>query len=81
MRTLLLMLPLSLALTLPAAARYLTVDDVRAIAFNYGIVRIEEVVLKRNGVWKVEGDDASGHEINMKVDAATGQIIKLERDD
>ena len=27
-----------------------------------------------------EGYDASGHEIEMKVDAATGNILKLERD-
>jgi uncharacterized membrane protein YkoI len=81
MRVLFLLLPLSVALTLPAAARPVTIEDVRDMAFNVGIVRIEEIELKRNGVWKVEGDDPSGHEIKMKVDAATGQIIKLERDD
>jgi uncharacterized membrane protein YkoI len=49
------------------------------MAFDKGIVAIEEVKLKR-GIWKIEGTDASGHEIEMKVDAASGAILKLERD-
>ncbi len=34
-----------------------------------------------DGVWEVEGYDASGHEIEMKVEAASGDIVKLKRDD
>ncbi len=65
----------------PASARYLDIEDVRALAFDRGIVRLEEIELHRKrGIWKVEGDDAYGHEIEMKVDARTGQIIKMERD-
>jgi len=30
---------------------------------------------------KVEGEDAGGYEIKMKVDAFSGEIIKLKRDD
>jgi uncharacterized membrane protein YkoI len=64
-----------------SAGRYLDIEDVRAMAFDRGIVRLEEVKLKRNkGIWKVEGEDAYGHEIEMKVDAYTGHIIKMERD-
>jgi len=74
----------SLALGLaasPASARYLDIEDVRAMAFDRGIVKLEEIELKRRkGIWKVEGEDASGHEIEMEVDARTGQIIKMERD-
>jgi uncharacterized membrane protein YkoI len=63
------------------AARYLNIEDVRAMAFDRGIVRLEEIELHRKrGIWKVEGEDAYGHEIEMKVDARTGQIIKMERD-
>ncbi|HUU24739.1 MAG TPA: PepSY domain-containing protein [Methyloceanibacter sp.] len=71
---------LGLAAT-PAAARYVDIEDVRAMAFDRGIVRLEEIELHRKrGIWKVEGEDAYGHEIEMKVDARTGQIIKMERD-
>jgi len=70
----------SLAFTVPAAAGPVNVDDVRAMAFNKGIVKIEEVELD-DGMWEVEGYDTNGHEIEMKVDAASGQIIKFERDD
>ncbi|ODS00651.1 hypothetical protein AUC69_07635 [Methyloceanibacter superfactus] len=76
----LLGLAIGLAAT-PASARYLDIEDVRAMAFDKGIVRLEEIELnRRRGIWKVEGDDAYGHEIEMKVDAVTGRIIKLERD-
>jgi uncharacterized membrane protein YkoI len=51
------------------------------MAFAKGIVKIEEIALDHRGVWKVEGEDAGGHEIKMKVDAASGAIIKLKRDD
>jgi len=62
----------------PASARIVDIETVRAMAFDKGIVEIE--LHQRKGVWKVEGEDATGHEIEMKVDARTGQIIKLERD-
>jgi uncharacterized membrane protein YkoI len=56
-----------------------TIEDVRGIAFAKGIVKIEQVELD-DGVWEVEGIDASGQEIEMKIEAGSGQIIKLERD-
>ena len=80
MRVIPAVLALSLAFTVPAAAGPVNVDDVRAMAFDKGIVKIEEVELD-DGTWEVEGYDANGHEIEMKVDAASGNIIKLERDD
>jgi len=73
-------LTLSLALAVPAAAQPADIEDIRAMAFDKGIVRLEEVELHR-GIWKVEGVDASGHEIEMKVDAWSGAIVKLKRDD
>jgi len=80
MRVMPVFLALSFALAVPAAAGPLSIDDVRALAFEKGIVKIEEVELD-DGIWEVEGYDASGHEIEMKVEAASGNIIKLERDD
>ena len=55
----------------PAAAEPVSIDDVRAMAFDKGIVKIEEVELD-DGIWEVEGYDSSGHEIEMKVEAASG---------
>ncbi len=80
MRAILTFLALSLALAVPAAAGPLSIDDVRAMAFDRGIVKIEEVELD-DGIWEVEGYGSDGHEIEMKVEAASGNIIKLERDD
>jgi len=48
----------------PASARIVDIETVRAMAFDKGIVEIEEIELhQRKGVWKVEGEDATGHEI------------------
>jgi hypothetical protein len=67
------------ALVLPASAKsHLTVEDARLIAFNHGIVSIEEIELD-DGVWEIEGDDASGHEIRIEVEAWSGRIIKVRR--
>jgi hypothetical protein len=63
----------------PALAGYVDIETVRAMAFDRGIVKLEEIELD-DGVWEVEGKDAQGHEIEMKVDARTGQVIKMERD-
>jgi uncharacterized membrane protein YkoI len=79
MRTIPAFLALSLALAAPADARPVTIDDVRVMAFDKGIVKIEQVELD-DGVWEVEGIDASGQEIEMEIEAGSGQIIKLERD-
>jgi hypothetical protein len=71
-------LAMNLALAVPAAAQGVTIEDVRGMAFDKGIVKIEQVELD-DAVWEVEGTDASGHEIEMKVEALSGRIIKLER--
>jgi uncharacterized membrane protein YkoI len=80
MRVIPAVLAMSFTFALPAAAGPVGIDDVRVMAFDKGIVKIEEVELD-DGLWEVEGYDANGHEIEMKVDAASGQIIKLGRDD
>ena len=73
-------LTLSLGLAVPAVAQPVDIEDVRAMAFDKGIVKLKEVELD-DGIWKVEGVDASGHEIKMMVDARIGAIVKLKRDD
>ena len=84
MRVMPVLLPVLFAAGLaasPASAGYVDIEEVRAMAFDRGIVKLEEIELhQRKGVWEVEGEDAYGHEIEMKVDARTGRIIKMERD-
>ncbi len=63
----------------PASADYLDIETVRAMAFDQGIVHLEEVELD-DGVWKVEGEDEYGQEIEMEVDARSGRIVKMKRD-
>jgi uncharacterized membrane protein YkoI len=68
-------------LSAPASAAYIDIETVRAMAFDRGIVKLEEIELKRRkGIWKVEGEDAYGEDIEMEVDARTGRIIKMKRD-
>jgi len=65
------------ALPAPAAKR-LTVDDVRDMAFAKGVVTIKEIELD-DGIWEVEGRDAGGHKIKIEVDARSGEIVKIKR--
>jgi hypothetical protein len=71
------------AATLPAAAgagSRLTIEDVRALAFDKGIATIKEIELD-DGIWKVEGRDDGGNKVEMKVDARSGEIVKMKRKD
>jgi len=80
MRVVPIFLAMSFALAVPAAAQPVTIDDVRNMAFNRGIATLKKVELD-DGIWEVKGYDASGHKIEMKVDAGSGAIIKLKRHD
>jgi hypothetical protein len=73
-------LAISLALALPAMAQPVSIDDVRAMAFDKGIVKIKEVELD-DGIWEVKGFDSTGHKIKMEIEAWSGVIVKLKRDD
>ena len=59
---------------------HLTIDDVRNMALARGVATIEEIELD-HGIWEVQGRDASGHKIEMKVDALSGEILKMRRND
>ncbi|MGB3020981.1 MAG: PepSY domain-containing protein [Methyloceanibacter sp.] len=71
-------LGLSMAALPAAAAKRLIVDEVRDMAFDKGVVTIKEIELD-DGVWDVEGRDASGHKIKIEVDARSGEIVKFKR--
>ena len=63
-----------------AAAQHLTIEDVRAIAFDKGVVTLKEIE-HDHSTWEVRGRDASGHKIEIKVDAESGEIMKMGRND
>lgn len=73
---------LSAAAALPAAAgaQHLTIDDIRNMAFDKGVATIKEIELD-HGIWEVQGRDAGGPKIEMKVDALSGEIVKMRRND
>ena len=70
------------AATLPAqaGAGRLTIEYVRAKAFDKGFATIKEIEFD-DGVWEVEGRDHSGHKFEMEVDARSGEIVKMRRKD
>jgi uncharacterized membrane protein YkoI len=68
------------ALPASASAQHLTIDDVRNLALDRGVVTIKEIELD-DGIWEVQGRDAGGHKIEMKVDALSGEIVKMRRND
>jgi uncharacterized membrane protein YkoI len=74
-------LALSVA-TMPAeaGAGRLSIEDIRAMAFDKGFATIKEIELD-DGVWEVEGRDDSGHKVEMEVDARSGEIVKMRRKD
>ena len=57
----------------------ITAEQAIEIAKQQGIVTVEEVD-RDNGKWEVEGKDISGKEIEVDIDARSGQVIKVERD-
>ena len=79
MRVIPALIAFSLAFASPALAYPVSIEEVRDMAFDKGFVKIKEIELD-DGVWEVEGKDATGHELEMEVDAASGAIIKLRRD-
>ena len=79
MHRLLMITSLLLALGSPAVAQSRpSIEDVRAMAFEKGIVSISEIELD-DGIWEIDGTDGEGREIEMKVNAATGETVKMER--
>jgi len=56
-----------------------SMDQARRIAAEQGVVRVEEIKLDDNE-WKVEGRDSTGAEIEVKLRATDGVVIKLERE-
>ncbi len=67
--------------TNPAFAQSISIEKVRQMAFDRGIVDLDEIEYKRRkNIWEVEGEDARGNDIEMHVDATTGRVLKMKRD-
>ena len=64
-----------------ALAQSISIERVRQMAFDRGIVDLDEIEYKRRrNIWEVEGEDAHSNDIEMHVDATTGRVLKMERD-
>ena len=57
----------------------LTADDVKAKVTAAGYSKVHDVDYD-DGVWKAEGDDAAGKDVEVRLDAKTGAIIGKEKD-
>lgn len=49
------------------------------IARGVGVVLVKELECD-DGRWEVEGRDAGGREIEVKIDPRTGRVLRVERD-
>ncbi len=64
-----------------AFTQSISIERVRQMAFDRGIVDLDEIEYKRRrNIWEVEGEDARGNDIEMHVDATTGRVLKMKRD-
>ncbi len=65
-----------------AATMKLPVNHAKAmdIAKSKGIATVREMKLTKRGNWKVEGVDAQGVKIEVRIDGKTGKVEKVERE-
>ena len=57
----------------------ISMEDARRIATENGVARIEEIKFD-DGHWTVEGRDSLGSEIEIRLRASDGAVLKLERE-
>ncbi|AMJ60607.1 hypothetical protein AXW83_10160 [Bosea sp. PAMC 26642] len=63
----------------PDALPAISMDQARRIAADNGMMRVDDIKLD-NGVWDVDGRDGTGAEMELKVRATDGTVIKVERE-
>jgi uncharacterized membrane protein YkoI len=65
-----------------AAELKLSVNHAKAmdIARAKGVATVREMKLTKRGNWKVEGTDAQGHKIEVRIDGKNGKVEKVERE-
>lgn len=69
-------------LDMQAAELKLSVNHAKAmdIARDQGVATVREMKLTKRGNWKVEGSDAQGHKIEVRIDGKSGKVEKVERE-
>ena len=56
-------------------------EQARAIAFGNGIVMIDDLDFDNfSGRWEIEGRDRWNRDLEMEIDARTGQIVRFDTD-
>ena len=65
-----------------AAELKLSVNHAKAmdIVRDQGVATVREMKLTKRGNWKVEGSDAQGHKIEVRIDGKNGKVEKVERE-
>ena len=65
-----------------AADLKLSVNHYKAmdIAKGKGVATVKEVKLTKRGNWKIEGTDAMGRKIEVRIDGKNGKVEKVERE-
>ena len=57
----------------------LTEQDAVAIAMMHGIARVEDVDTRMwDGNFEVEGEDANGEDLEIRIDSKTGEVLEID---
>ncbi len=85
-RTMTGLILIALATPMPAQARdrdrssgpyIITRDQALAIAYDHGMAYVSETD-RDDGLWEIEGQNASGEKLEIEIDGQTGEVVKLE---
>jgi len=57
----------------------ISVEDARRIASENGMKTFKELEID-DGHWEVEGRDANGRELEIRIDGRTGAVLKIKHD-
>ena len=71
--------PATVVVPAPVPAGPIGPEDARAIAMMNGLVTVEDVNTRwRDGDFEVDGEDASGNEMEIRIDAETGAVLEID---
>lgn len=57
---------------------YVDEEDAREIAMMNGVVSIDDIELRSNGDYRIEGEDASGDDMEITIDGDTGDVLDID---
>ncbi len=69
---------LAVLVATPALAQ-ITIEEVIAIARDHGMEQFKDVELD-DGKWEVDGHDADGRELEIDIDAMSGEVLNIDHD-